>query len=254
MSEAVPVSAVRVGQHYATRDGVLTALDDCTLEIEAGSFSCIVGPSGCGKSTLLEIIAGLRKPTSGRIDFGGRTPDIAMVFQQPALFPWMTVLENVTIGIRARGAKRHDAHERAFAALGRVGLTDFVGSYPYELSGGMAQRVGIARALALEPSLLLMDEPFAAVDAYTRVNLQSEVKTLMSGLRTTTIFVTHDVNEALFLGRQVIVMSGRPGRIIHEIRPADAAHDASGTTLTEMADEIYALLRSAGAPAERVEG
>jgi NitT/TauT family transport system ATP-binding protein len=158
-----------VGLRYTTRRGEMQALSDCSLTIPGGSFACLVGPSGCGKSTLLDPVAKLAPLQSGNIEIGTRDPArptrLAVVFQRPALFPWKTVLGNVTFGLRAQKLARREARERAHHYIGLVGLEGFANAYPHELSGGMAQRVGIARALALQPDALLMDEPFAAVDA-----------------------------------------------------------------------------------------
>jgi len=194
-------------------------LDDVSFRIEAGSVACVVGPSGCGKSTLLGLAAGLLRPSKGGLQWDGApvrmgpTSHLGMAFQQPGLFPWMTVRQNVEIGLRTRGHARRDAHAVADRFLDTVGLADFKDAYPSQLSGGMAQRVGIARALALKPRLLLLDEPFAAVDAFTRLKLQQEFKTLLKLDRPTVLFVTHDVPEAIALGDIIVVMTKRPASV-----------------------------------------
>lgn len=219
-----------ISHTYATRRGDTLALNDISFTVPPGTFTCIVGPSGCGKSTLLNLVAGLAITSEGDVLIDHRslrgTPDnSAFVFQQPALFPWKTVLGNVTAGLRARGMDRATAKQRALAQLDAVGLADFANRHPHELSGGMAQRVGIARALALEPRLLLMDEPFAAVDAQTRIQLQSELLRLMGEQEMTVLFVTHDVGEAVYLGDQVLVLTARPGRVLVHQRLDPASSD-----------------------------
>ena len=241
-----------VSHGYRGRHGTVIALEDIDLVFQAGEFTCIVGPSGCGKSTLLDLVAGLQRPLSGTIRHGGRIIDgpneaCAMVFQQPALFPWMSVLENVVIGPVAHGVSRRDAEERARLLLSKVGLSKVTGAFPHELSGGMAQRVGIVRALALDPAVLLMDEPFAAVDAQTRIRLQDEVKALVEESRTTVVFVTHDVGEAVYLGTSVIVMSGGPGRVISCRPMEEASNDKRSSYFVETAAEIMDMLLGPGA-------
>jgi ABC-type nitrate/sulfonate/bicarbonate transport system ATPase subunit len=204
------------------------ALDDVTFAIPAGQVCCVVGPSGCGKSTLLGLAAGLLPPSSGQLVWDGEpvrvgpNRHIGMAFQQPGLFPWLTVRQNVAIGLRTRGSSRHDALRIADEFLATVGLVDFQDAYPSQLSGGMAQRVGIARALALQPRLLLLDEPFAAVDAFTRLKLQQELLALLKRYRPTVMFVTHDVAEAIVVGDVIVVMSPRPATV-RRIIPVDAA-------------------------------
>jgi len=194
-------------------------LNDVSFRIPASSVACVVGPSGCGKSTLLGLAAGLLRPSKGALYWEGApvkmgpTSHLGMAFQQPGLFPWMTVRQNVAIGLRTRGHSRRDAQATADRFLDTVGLADFKDAYPSHLSGGMAQRVGIARALALKPRLLLLDEPFAAVDAFTRLKLQQEFKTLLRLDRPTVLFVTHDVPEAIALGDSIVVMTQRPATV-----------------------------------------
>jgi NitT/TauT family transport system ATP-binding protein len=235
-----------VGLRYETRAGSVQALADCSLVISGGSFACLVGPSGCGKSTLLDIVAGLAPLQEGRIEIDrqadGQPAKLAVVFQKPALFPWKTVLGSILFGLDARGVSRADGRARARRYIDLVGLGGFENAYPHELSGGMAQRVGIARALALEPDVLLMDEPFAAVDAQTRALLQEELRriTVHSGM--TVLFVTHDVSEAVYLGDTVFVMSGRPGRILRTISPDAEQRDRSSGAFARLTSEIFDLL------------
>ena len=241
-----------VGLRYATRGGEVQALEDCSLTIPGGGFACLVGPSGCGKSTLLDLVAGLAPLQSGRIEIDtvrpGRTARLAVVFQRPALFPWKTVLSNVTFGLRAQKLSRAEARVRAERYLHLVGLDGFAGAYPHELSGGMAQRVGIARALALQPDALLMDEPFAAVDAQTRAVLQEELRRITAHSGMTVLFVTHDVAEAVYLGDIVFVMTGRPGRILRTIEPSAEQRDRATGGFAQLTAEIFGLLAHPAPP------
>jgi ABC-type nitrate/sulfonate/bicarbonate transport system ATPase subunit len=213
------LSFENISHAYDTPKGPMPVLDNVTFAIEPGKVACVVGPSGCGKSTLLGLAAGFFKPSSGITRWKGQqvgsgaNPDLGMAFQQPGLFPWMTVHQNIAIGLKTRGASREEARRRTEEVLVTVGLQDFGHAYPKQLSGGMAQRVGIARALALRPKLLLMDEPFASVDAFTRLKLQSELKSLLKLDRPTVVFVTHDVSEAVLLGDMIVVMSPRPAGV-----------------------------------------
>lgn len=203
---------------YQTRKGEMTALNGVNLDIKENEFICVVGPSGCGKSTLLNIIAGLDTPTSGAVYIDGKKiegtgTERGVVFQQYALFPWLTVLKNVMFGLKLQGKSDTEAKEIAMKYIKMVQLEDFVNHYPKELSGGMKQRVAIARAYAVKPEVLLMDEPFGALDAQTRTQLQTELLKTWESERKTCFFITHDVDEAIILAQRVIVMSARPGRI-----------------------------------------
>ena len=194
------------------------ALDRINLDVKAGEFFVIVGPSGCGKSTLLDLLGGLTRPTSGRILIDGQpitgpALDRGLVFQQYALLPWRTALKNVEFGLEAKRVPRRERGDIARSYLALVGLTDFADRYPHELSGGMKQRVAIARSLAYKPQVLLMDEPFAALDAQTRERLQSELLRIWETSGTTIVFITHGIDEAIYLGQRVAVMTSRPGRI-----------------------------------------
>jgi ABC-type nitrate/sulfonate/bicarbonate transport system ATPase subunit len=233
---------------YVAGERRTDVLNDVSFRIQAGSVACVVGPSGCGKSTLLGLAAGLLRPSKGAVHWDGApvkmgpTSHLGMAFQQPGLFPWMTVRQNVAIGLRTRGHSRRDAQATADRFLDTVGLADFKDAYPNQLSGGMAQRVGIARALALKPRLLLLDEPFAAVDAFTRLKLQQEFKTLLRLDRPTVLFVTHDVPEAIALGDIIVVMTQRPAsvqRIIHVSR--DERDRASLAYARKLAETLECL-------------
>jgi NitT/TauT family transport system ATP-binding protein len=194
------------------------ALDDVSFSVEAGEFLALVGPSGCGKSTLIDLLGGLSKPSSGQIlldgkAIGGPGLDRGVVFQQYALFPWRTALENVEFGLEAKRLPQKQRREVARRHLELVGLSGFENRLPHELSGGMKQRVAIARSLAYDPEVLLMDEPFAALDAQTREGLQDELLRIWEQSRTTILFITHGIDEAVYLGQRVAVMTSRPGRI-----------------------------------------
>jgi NitT/TauT family transport system ATP-binding protein len=218
---------------YISQGSETPALVDINLRIAEGEFLCLLGPSGCGKSTLLKIIAGLIPATSGRIAINGKAvsgpgPERAVVFQDYALFPWMTVRDNVEFGLEARKLPVAERREVSSRLLKVVGLSDFAERFPHQLSGGMKQRVSIARALAVDPSLLLMDEPFGALDAQTRQLLQDELLRIWREYRKTVVFVTHSIDEAIYLSDRIAVMTARPGRVkqivmVPELRPRDMA-------------------------------
>ena len=212
-----------VSKSFAGRNGRVGALESISLDVDAGEFLCIVGPSGCGKSTLLNLIAGLEKPDTGAVFANGELvewpgPERSMIFQEAALFPWLNVTANVEFGLRIAGVPANERRERAMRYLEMVHLTRFAKAWVHELSGGMKQRVALARALVLEPDILLMDEPFAALDAQARDALHGELQRLWQESKTTVVFVTHNVREAVCLGDRVIVFSARPGRIKREFR------------------------------------
>lgn len=216
----VPMIAIKgVTKLFRRRGGgTHLAIDAIDLEVTSGEFVSILGPSGCGKSTLLYIVGGFVPPSGGTVSVSGRPvtgpgPDRGPVFQEFALFPWKTVLGNVAYGLREAGLPRREAEARASALIARVGLKGFERFYPKELSGGMKQRVAIARTLAYDPAILLMDEPFGALDAHTRIRLQNELLDLWERDRKTVLFVTHAVDEAVFLSDRVVVMTRQPGRI-----------------------------------------
>ncbi|MEE6287334.1 ABC transporter ATP-binding protein [Georgenia sp. MJ173] len=211
-----------VGVKFPSSRGTVTAVENVTQDIPESSFVSIVGPSGCGKSTLLSVIAGLQKPTSGGVSIHGRPvtgPDrnIGFVFQEDSTLPWRDVAENVSFAMQMGGVRREEQKRRAQQAIDLVGLTGFEHAYPATLSGGMRQRVALARTLALEPNVVLMDEPFAALDQQTRIFLGAEVRQIWARTHQTIVFVTHDISEAILLSQQVWVMSYRPGTIIDVI-------------------------------------
>ncbi len=207
-----------VSQVFWSQSGAIQALGETSLTIEEGEFVCIVGPSGCGKSTLLNLVAGLTKPDSGQVKANGALvtgpgPDRVVMFQESGLFPWLNVLQNVMFGLKMAGVAEPKRRERAEKLLQMVHLSRFTQAWVHELSGGMKQRVALARALAPNPDILLMDEPFAALDAQTRDMLHDELEDLWASTRKTIIFVTHNVREAVRLGTRVIVMTARPGQV-----------------------------------------
>lgn len=237
---------------------VVTAVDGLDLTVSRGEFVCLVGPSGCGKTTLLNAVAGFLPITSGHLtldgqDIPGPGPDRAMVFQQASLLPWRTVLDNVTYGLEmAKTMKRAQARQRAGELLELVGLAGVAEQHPGQLSGGMQQRVNLARALAVEPELLLLDEPFASIDAQTREVMQSELLRICATRDVTALFVTHDITEAAFLADRVCVFSPRPGHIVREVtiplpRPREQRLRRLPEFLT-LVDEISDALYGAAVP------
>jgi NitT/TauT family transport system ATP-binding protein len=224
------------------------ALRDVSLSIAEGEFVTFLGPSGCGKSTLLEIMAGLQQPSQGNVRLGteevrGPSGRVGMVFQDASLYPWRTVSRNVELGLELRGVPAAERRRTAGDYLELVGLAGFENAYPHQLSGGMRQRVGIARALAIQPDVLLMDEPFGAVDHLTRLQLQRDLLDIWLRHRRTITFVTHDVAEAVFLADRVALFSPSPGRIqrIWEVR-ADRPRSRDDSALIELQNEIYAAI------------
>jgi ABC-type nitrate/sulfonate/bicarbonate transport system ATPase subunit len=213
----------RVSQIFATRDGEPNwALWRVSLTVADGEFVCLIGPSGCGKTTLLHLMAGFISPSEGEVRFRGRAvrkpgPERGVVFQEYALFAWMTARQNVEFGLRMRGIAKAERRQRAQEALARVDLERAADRYPHELSGGMRQRVAVARALVNEPKVLLMDEPFAAVDAITRAALQDDLLRLWQETAISVVFITHNIDEAAFLAQRVLVMSPHPGSVKREI-------------------------------------
>ncbi|CAL9568189.1 Taurine import ATP-binding protein TauB [Streptomyces sp. enrichment culture] len=246
--------------------GAFTALDGIDLDIAAGEFLVVVGPSGCGKSTLLDLLAGLTRPTSGEILLDGAPvtrpgPDRGIVFQQYALLPWRTALGNVEFGLEATGVPRRERAGRAREFLDLVGLAGFEDRHPHELSGGMRQRVAIARSLAYDPDVLLMDEPFAALDAQTRESLQDELRRIWQRTGKTVVFITHGIEEAVYLGERVAVLTSRPGRV-KEVVPVrlgpreSGAHGEDVRSSPEFAryrHDIWTLLHDEVARARRLE-
>jgi NitT/TauT family transport system ATP-binding protein len=212
----VAVRLSEVSKVYGRGPSAVLALDRVSLTVAPGEFTCLIGASGCGKSTLLSLVAGLDQPTAGSISTeGGR---VTLMFQEPALFPWLTAERNVELALRARGVPKAQRRERCAELLDLVDLGGFGGRRPHELSGGMRQRVALARALAQDADVLLMDEPFGALDAMTRDLLHEELERIWGQQRLTVLFVTHNVREAVRLGDRVVVLSSRPGRVIEEYR------------------------------------
>jgi NitT/TauT family transport system ATP-binding protein len=223
MGNAV-VNVAGVSKVFESAGGRTTALEGIDLAIQPGEFVSLIGPSGCGKSTLLRVIGDLTAPTAGSVTVNGKSArqarqdrDYGIVFQAPVLFDWRSVQANVALPLEVKGVSGADRSRRVQAMLELVELADFAKHYPYQLSGGMQQRVSIARALALEPSILLMDEPFGALDEMTRERMNSEVQRIWQQTGTTVVFVTHSIPEAVFLSSKVVVMSPRPGRIVRVI-------------------------------------
>jgi NitT/TauT family transport system ATP-binding protein len=257
------LSIDHVSKVFEARSSNVAALEDVTLDVQPGEFLVIVGPSGCGKSTLLDLLAGLSTPTSGRLlvdgtPITGPGPDRGVVFQQYALLPWRTALRNVEFGLEGKGLTRRARTETARTYLDLVGLSAFADRYPHELSGGMRQRVAIARALAFDPDVLLMDEPFAALDAQTRETLQDELLRIWRTTRKTVVFITHGIDEAVYLGRRVAVLTSRPGRIKAvvdvDLGNRDATEDVRSTPLfAEYRHRIWSELHGEVVRAQRSE-
>ncbi len=214
--DATAASAIVARDVSKVFDTGTVALDGFDLGVREGEFLSLLGPSGCGKSTALRLVSGLDEPTSGSIRHNGGAGEVGYVFQEPTLMPWATAFGNVFMPLRLRGVSRRDARDEVMDALSRVGLADFAGAYPRQLSGGMRMRVSIARALVTRPQILLMDEPFAALDEITRFRLNDELLRLWQAMRLTVVFVTHSVFESVFLSQRICVMGARPGRVIAE--------------------------------------
>ena len=228
------IEAQNVCKTYPGRDGDVVALDNVSLKVTDSEFVSILGPSGCGKSTLLRILDGLAKADSGTLLMDGRpierpTQERGFVFQSFNLFPWRTVRGNIEFGMEIKGVPKSERHSVAQRLVELVGLAGFERKYPHELSGGMQQRVGIARALAIDPAVLLMDEPFGALDAQTRADMQDELLRVWAAARKTVLFVTHSIEEAIYLSDRVLIMTPRPGRILADViipfsRPRSESH------------------------------
>ncbi len=216
-------------------------LDDITLDFAPGEFVCLLGASGCGKSTLLNLVAGLDRPTAGRIE--APAEGSAVMFQESALMPWLTARRNVELALRLRGVSRARRRDEALALLDTVNLTDAADKRPHELSGGMRQRVALARALAQDRPVLLMDEPFAALDAITRDLLHEELERVWRATGRTIVFVTHNVGEAVRLGERIVLLGSRPGRVVGEWRTADVEAKDAGALAAEITDELRKEIR-----------
>lgn len=252
----------RLTKSFQARTGEVQALRGVDLVIPDGQFCCIVGPSGCGKTTLLRILAGLEEHTGGRLELrhaDPRRPLTSMVFQEQSIFPWMTVLDNVAYGPRMRGVSDRQSRELVEYYIDRVGLSQFRRAYPHQLSGGMKQRVSVARAFANAPEVLLMDEPFAALDEQNKSLLQEELLRIWEESRNTVLFITHSIDEALFLGDRVLVMTARPGtlkadipvpferpRRAYELRATPAFGELSYAVWSQLRDEVMRARASEG--------
>ena len=248
--ETVPLlQAEALSLVYQARRGAITALDGLELAIARGEFLSIIGPSGCGKSSLLKVAAGLLPPSAGAVSLSGSAilgprRDVGVVFQRPTLLPWKTVLQNVLVPAETLRLDKAAARRRALELLRLVGLGDFGDDYPGELSGGMQQRVGLARSLIHDPAVLLMDEPFAALDALTREHMMIELQDIWRGTGKSVLFITHSIPEAVFLSDRVAVMSARPGRIVEEV-PVDIPRPRGIETMgTAAFGELCTRLRS----------
>jgi NitT/TauT family transport system ATP-binding protein len=242
--------AVRgLSKHYVTRDGRVSALERIAFDVGEGEFVAVVGPSGCGKSTLLKILAGLLPPSGGEAwlrgsPISGPRRDIGVVFQSPVLFPWRTVLDNVLLPVDVQRLGRAGLRATALDLLGLVGLAGFERRYPWELSGGMQQRVALTRALVHDPAMLLMDEPFGALDAMTREHMNLELQRIWLERRKTVLFITHSIPEAVFLADRVLVMSPRPGRILEDVRVDFARPRSLDVTSAVAFGELVRRLRA----------
>ncbi len=246
------IECIEISKTYSGRTGQVEALRDVSISCEKGEFVCLLGLSGCGKSTLLQMIAGLERPTHGQIIVDGReldgpSPSASIVFQDHGLFPWMNVRTNVEFNMKARGIGKAARRARAEEMLALTGLSGFADRFPHELSGGMRQRVGIARALTTKPRALLMDEPFGALDAQTRGRLQSELLEIWASQKTTILFVTHSIDEAIFLADRILVFTPRPGRLSDNVtvdlpRPRDPRSEG----FVEIARHLRAALGTEG--------
>ena len=242
----------QVGKVFSTKSGKVVALDQTSFTVEEGEFVTILGPSGCGKSTILRVVAGLEEPTSGHVYLDGKEihgpgPDRGMVFQSYTLYPWLTVKDNITFGLDLKGVPKKQQDEIAHHYLDLIGLNGFDKHYPIQLSGGMKQRVAIARALANDPEILLMDEPFGALDAQTRSIMQEILLKVWEESKKTILFITHDVEESIFLGDSIYVMTARPGRLKKNIkvplaRPRDY-HNKSSEEFLALKQELLDLIR-----------
>ncbi|MBO0821651.1 MAG: ABC transporter ATP-binding protein [Nocardiopsaceae bacterium] len=230
-----------VSKTFGRGGAAVRALDAVSLSSPPGEFTCLIGASGCGKSTLLSLVAGLEKPTAGEVSVGGR---VALMFQEPGLFPWLSAAGNVELALRARGVPRAERKRRAAELLATVHLAGFGRRRPHELSGGMRQRVALARALAQDADVLLMDEPFGALDAMTRDLLHDELDRITSGRNLTVLFVTHNVREAVRLGDRVVLLSSRPGTVLEEYRvPISRPRRIDSAAVAELAGTITDRLR-----------
>ena len=250
-ADRAKISVAALGHQYANK---VVALQNVDLNVRSGEFVCLLGPSGCGKSTLLYALAGQVTPTGGTVSIDGKHihgpgPDRLLMFQEAALFPWLTVRGNITFALAARGVPRSERRERADMYIRRVQLTGFEETLPHQLSGGMKMRASLARALSMDPAVLLMDEPFGSLDAQTRIHMQELLQSIWLRTGKTVVFVTHDVHEALMLGTRVVLMAPRPGRVVSDLEvhlPMPRKPEDAG--LNEMVRHVRGLLRDVEEP------
>lgn len=251
MNHNVKIKLKSIGKEFISRTGHTVALQDINLDIQDGEFFCIVGPSGCGKTTLLRILAGLEEATSGSIEIKAADtshPLNSMVFQEQSVFPWLSVRDNVSYGLRLRGVPKKIRDEIADHYISMIGLTKFANAYPHQLSGGMKQRVSVARAFANDPEILLMDEPFGALDEQNRIILQQELIRIWEAAKKTTVFITHSIDESLCLGDRIMLLTSNPGSIKEIIdvdltRPRDIASMRTTIHYNELYQRIWVSLR-----------
>ena len=249
--ERESISVTNLNKIFNTTSGQIMALQDISLSIGEGEFFCIVGPSGCGKTTLLRILAGLDTSSSGTINIKSTNinrPINSMVFQEQSIFPWMTVIDNVSYGLHMRGISKKERYEIATHYIEMIGLSKFTHAYPSQLSGGMKQRVSVARAFANDPEILLMDEPFGALDEQNRILLQQELLRIWEGTGKTTVFITHSIDEALCLGDRIMVMSANPGVVKTIInndlpRPRNISEIRTSLQYNQLFQSIWLVLR-----------
>ena len=250
-TEALQIRIRGLGKQFIAGDQVVTALENVNLDVQRGQFCCIVGPSGCGKTTLLRIVAGLETHTTGQLQLAHhdqRKPLHSMVFQDQSVFPWMTVQKNVEYGLRMRGVPPSERRDVVDHYIDKVGLCAFRNAYPHQLSGGMKQRVSIARAFANDPEILLMDEPFAALDEQNKAILQEELLRIWEESRKTVLFITHSIDEALVLSDRALIMSTRPGRLKADVpvnlpRPRGAYELRTRPGYAELSNQLWSCLR-----------
>ena len=259
--ETTSIEVTDVYKQFAARSGVVSALTDISFQVGKGEFLVIVGPSGCGKTTLLRILAGLEEASGGMVNLAagqGDKPVSSMVFQEQSVFPWMTVRDNVAYGLRLRGMPKKQRYETANYYIRMIGLSKFTGAYPHQLSGGMKQRVSVARAFANDPEILLMDEPFGALDEQNRMILQQELIKIWEETRKTAVFITHSIDEAICLGDRVMIMTAHPGTIRRIIpidlpRPRDISEIRVTPRYNELFLDIWGTLREEVLKAKQLE-
>lgn len=247
--ETIAFSCSNLNKEFESKEENLQALKSVSFSVSQGEFVCVVGPSGCGKTTLLRIVAGLISKTSGELYFKPQIngkPQTSMVFQNQGLFPWMTVLKNAALGLEMQGMEKIQRESVTTTFLEKIGLKNFLDTYPHTLSGGMRQRVAISRAFLSDPEILLMDEPFGMLDAQTRIVMQEELLSIWQERQHTVLYITHDIEEAIFLGDRILVMSGRPGHLLEDIpitlpRPRERHNMAA--TVADIRLHIWELLR-----------